>query len=524
MYALDSFSIRTRFYIVMVAVVASLLALGGWGLVSSQVANQNASKLFEQAHDAATDLGNLRESISLVRRWELNIIAIGASNSVEVQRLIGVWKQEIKNVKAAGDKLAGADAADSEIGALLKKQDGFMQAYEGLLEPILKQIEGAQIDGSVAMAYASKADDTLAALKQNTEDIKAAQQTRVSAAREEMAAQATAASLLRLGLVGLTLCLFIPLMWLTLRSVCRPLDRAVAVASRIAQGDLSSDIQAPGRDETAQLLQALKAMQASLREVVGDVRDSADSINIASREVANGNQDLSRRTENTASNLQQTASAMTQLTQNVQHSADSGGQANQLASRAAEVAARGAAVVAKVVTTMEDINASSKKIADITSVIDSIAFQTNILALNAAVEAAQAGEQGRGFAVVAGEVRSLASRSAQAAKEIKELIADSVRGVQTGASLVAQAGKNMEDIVVSVQQVSDIISEVTTAASEQSQGIGRINAAVGELEQMTQQNAALVEQSAAAAESLKEQAARLSQVVAIFQLGSDAAG
>ncbi len=519
--SLDQFSIRTRFYIVMVAVVASLLALGGWGLVSSQMANRNASTLFGQAHEASADLANLREAISRMRNWELGIMAIGASNSVEVQRLIGVWKEELKNIKAVSEKLAAANAGHGGINELLKKQEGFLQTYESLLEPVLKQVEGAQIDGAVAMAYASKADDTLAALKKNTEDIKAAQEEIVSAASEKMASQATAASLQRLALVALTLCLFIPLMWLTLRSVCRPLDRAVAVASRIAQGDLNSPIHAPGRDETAQLMQALKTMQASLRAVVGNVRDSADSINVASREVAIGNQDLSRRTELTASNLQQTVSSMTLLTRNVQQSAESGGQANRLASKAAEVAARGATVVSKVVSTMDEINASSQKIADITGVIDSIAFQTNILALNAAVEAAQAGEQGRGFAVVAGEVRSLASRSAQAAKEIKELIADSVDRVQAGAGLVAQAGQNMQEIVVSVQQVSDIIGEVTRAASEQSEGIGRINAAVGELEQMTQQNAALVEQSAAASESLKEQAAKLSQVVATFHLDAE---
>jgi methyl-accepting chemotaxis protein len=259
-------------------------------------------------------------------------------------------------------------------------------------------------------------------------------------------------------------------------------------------------------------------MQASLRRLVGEVRSSTDSITTASAEIATGNHDLSVRTEQTASNLQQAASSMEQLTGTVKQSADSARQANQMASSAAEVAARGGSVVSQVVTTMNEINASSKKISDIIGVIDGIAFQTNILALNAAVEAARAGEQGRGFAVVASEVRSLAQRSAQAAKEIKGLIGASVDRVEAGSRLVADAGKTMSEIVGSVQRVSDIIGEITAASSEQSDGIGSVNAAVTQLDQMTQQNSALVEESAAAAESLKDQAVRLSQAVGAFRL------
>jgi methyl-accepting chemotaxis protein len=259
-------------------------------------------------------------------------------------------------------------------------------------------------------------------------------------------------------------------------------------------------------------------MNESLGKVVGDVRASTDSISTASQEIATGNTDLSSRTEQTASNLQQAASSMEQLTGTVKQSADSARQANQLASSAAEVAARGGNVVSQVVTTMDEINASSKKISDIIGVIDGIAFQTNILALNAAVEAARAGEQGRGFAVVASEVRSLAGRSAEAAREIKGLIGASVDKVEAGSRLVADAGATMTEIVGSVQRVSDIIGEITAASSEQSDGIGQINTSVIHLDQMTQQNAALVEESAAAAESLKEQAKRLAQVVSVFKL------
>ena len=259
-------------------------------------------------------------------------------------------------------------------------------------------------------------------------------------------------------------------------------------------------------------------MIAKLRETVGGVRASAESIQLASSEVASGNADLSMRTEQAASSLQQTASSMEQLTSTVRQSADAANQANRLASSASAVAQRGGEVVTQVVATMDDINASSKKIADIIAVIDGIAFQTNILALNAAVEAARAGEQGRGFAVVAGEVRSLAQRSAQAAKEIKCLIGTSVDKIEVGSRLVQDAGTTMREIVASVQRVSDIIGEITTAAAEQSSGIGQINTAVSQLDQTTQQNAALVEQGAAATESLKDQAEQLHRVVSTFRL------
>ncbi|XVJ70204.1 MAG: HAMP domain-containing protein [Rhizobacter sp.] len=306
--------------------------------------------------------------------------------------------------------------------------------------------------------------------------------------------------------------------WRITGSVTAPIKRAVVVAQRIAQGDLTSKIEIRIPDETGRLLEAISAMQDRLRGLVGEIRQTANSIQVASEEVASGNLDLSQRTEQTASSLQQAASSMDQLTGTVRQSADSAHQANQLASSAAEVAARGGAVVSQVVTTMEDINASSKKIADIIGVIDGIAFQTNILALNAAVEAARAGEQGRGFAVVAGEVRSLAGRSAEAAKEIKSLIGASVDKVEGGSRLVADAGKTMKEIVGSVQRVSDIIGEITATSSEQSDGISQVSGSVSQLDQMTQQNSALVEQSAAAAESLKEQAHKLTHMVDAFRL------
>jgi methyl-accepting chemotaxis protein len=290
------------------------------------------------------------------------------------------------------------------------------------------------------------------------------------------------------------------------------------IALAIAEGDLTRTIHVKGKDETADLLRALDHMQRALRTLVGEVRDSAQRIHMASREVAAGNADLSGRTEQTASNLEETASAMEELTATVRDSASSAGHASDLANSAAQVAQRGGDAVAQVVTTMDEINHASHKIADIIGVIDGIAFQTNILALNAAVEAARAGEQGRGFAVVASEVRSLAGRSAEAAREIKQLINASVEKVENGSRQVQDAGATMGEIVSSVQRVNDIIQEISTAASEQSKGINQVNSAVVQLDQMTQQNAALVEQSTASAESLKDQAGRLNDVVARFRL------
>ncbi|HEX7640555.1 MAG TPA: methyl-accepting chemotaxis protein, partial [Burkholderiaceae bacterium] len=295
-------------------------------------------------------------------------------------------------------------------------------------------------------------------------------------------------------------------------------------AQRMSEGDLSGDIPLIGSGESVGALRSLKALQGELRKTIGAIRSGSHEVSTASTEIASGNQDLSQRTEQTASNLQQTASSLSQLTGNVRQSADAAAQANQLASSATQVARRGGDVVSQVVSTMEEINSSSKKIADIIGVIDGIAFQTNILALNAAVEAARAGEQGRGFAVVAGEVRSLAQRSAEAAKEIKSLIGTSVDKVETGSKLVQDAGSTMNEIVASVQRVTDIIGEISAAALEQSQGIGQVNEAVTRLDQMTQQNAALVEQSAAAAESLKDQAHRMSTVVSAFRVDGTTGG
>ena len=342
-----------------------------------------------------------------------------------------------------------------------------------------------------------------------------------SAAMEAMASTTT--TLLWLG--GIGLCLGTALLGFMLgRSVLRQLGGepagAAEVAERVARGDLSVPVALQPGDTTS-LMASLSRMQAALGVVVSSVRQNSESVASASAQIAQGNHDLSGRTEQQASALEQTAATMEQLGTTVRHNTDSAQQANQLAQSASAVAAQGGEVVGRVVTTMQDINDSSRKISDIISVIDGIAFQTNILALNAAVEAARAGEQGRGFAVVASEVRSLAQRSAEAAKEIKNLIGRSVEQVEQGSQLVDQAGRTMGEIVSSIQRVSGIVAEISSASTEQSSGVQQVGEAVAQMDQATQQNAALVEESAAAAESLKSQAQHLVQAVSVFKLAHD---
>jgi methyl-accepting chemotaxis protein len=336
----------------------------------------------------------------------------------------------------------------------------------------------------------------------------------------DAAAQARSATILMTALATIATLLAAAIAFTITRSITRPIDEAVKLAQTVAAGDLSARVEVTSRDETGQLLGALKAMVENLVGVVSQVRLSSDCIATGSNQIATGNADLSQRTEEQASNLQQTAASMEQLTSTVRNNSDTARQATQLAGSAAAAATHGGVAVEQVVTTMGAIDAASKKIADIIGVIDGIAFQTNILALNAAVEAARAGEQGRGFAVVASEVRSLAQRSAEAAKQIKVLITDSVDKVQAGTEQVAEAGRTMGDIVSQVKRVNDLIAEISAATLEQTQGIGQVGNAVSQLDQVTQQNAALVEESAAAAESLSQQAAKLVEAVGVFRLGT----
>ncbi|KAF1038986.1 MAG: Methyl-accepting chemotaxis protein III [Herbaspirillum frisingense] len=318
--------------------------------------------------------------------------------------------------------------------------------------------------------------------------------------------------------IALSLLVGIGITWWLVRSIVRPLGVAVQIAQAVASGDLRSQMAISGKDETAQLLHSLKEMNDNLAGIVAEVRHGTTSITVAATEIANGNRDLSERTEEQASSLEETAASMEEITSTVQKNADNAHHANQLAGQASGVAARGGEMVGAVVQTMQAIEESSHRIVDIIGVIDGIAFPTNILALNAAVEAARAGEQGRGFAVVASEVRSLAQRSATAAKEIKELINDSVGKINAGTSLVSGAGDTMQEIVASIQKVAAIMDDINAANREQSAGIDEVNKAVLQMDSVTQQNAALVEQAAAAAESMQDQAETLARAVAVFKL------
>jgi len=396
---------------------------------------------------------------------------------------IGVARKQYSTARDSAIRAKGAGNAEEATRLLEKEYLPLSRVYEGLLQDLVAH-ERATIDKLAGQMN--------------------------EAARKSQLLMGVLAGLLVAFAVGCSL--------LISRSITRPLHAAVAAAERVAGGDLSSMPTVTSRDEVGQLLAALQKMTQKLRETVTEVRNGSETIATASGQIAAGNADLSSRTEHQASSLEETASSMEELTATVKQNADNARQANQLARTASEVAVQGGEVVSRVVDTMGAINASSRKIVDIISVIDGIAFQTNILALNAAVEAARAGEQGRGFAVVAAEVRNLAQKSAAAAREIKGLIGDSVDKVEAGSALVEQAGSTMQQVVSSVQRVTDIMAEISAASGEQSAGIDQVNQAISQMDQVTQQNAALVEEAAAAAESMRRQADSLVQVVAGFRM------
>jgi methyl-accepting chemotaxis protein len=426
-----------------------------------------------------------------------------------------------RQAKALDAMAADAQRRQSDTGSADDALRNTLR-YAGELRKYRKAADDAidlsTVDPNTGVAALQTADADFAAMSRTLADVISRVQAHAADEAAVLEASARRGALLIGSLGMLAVALSIGFAWLTQRRIAADVCAAAEAAARVATGRLDTAPHSDARDEVGDLVRALGAMVERLRHSIHAVRVAAESIGNASSEIASGNADLSVRTEQAASSLQETASSMEQLTGTVRHSAKSATTANELARSARSVAQRGGSVISHVVSTMDEINASSKKIADIIGVIDGIAFQTNILALNAAVEAARAGEQGRGFAVVAGEVRSLAQRSAAAAKEIKALIGNSVEKVEAGSKLVSDAGATMNDIVASVQSVTDIIGEITIASAEQSSGIGQVNVAVTQLDQMTQQNAALVEQSAAAAESLRLQAVALTDAVATFRL------
>jgi methyl-accepting chemotaxis protein len=481
-----------------------------------------AEAAIEEASEYKRRAGLVDDWLSRIELNENRTIAIAKSAGMpDVQAHFGPkikqTSAEISAIQKELENAVKASQAESMLATIAPKRTAYLGHREQMYVH-LKNGDQPAVDTLLKETLLPALDAYLSAMK----ELKKHQDSMSDARSAEVHADMRQAKTTLIVLLAISLAVGAFGAFAITRSVTRPLHEAVSAARMIAGNDLSQTLESKRKDELGDLLRALGQMQTALRTMVSQVRQSTDSIATASTEIASGNTDLSARTEQAAGNLQQTASSMEQLTGTVRQSADAARTANQLASSAAAVAAKGGQVVSQVVSTMNEINVSSKKIADIIGVIDGIAFQTNILALNAAVEAARAGEQGRGFAVVAGEVRSLAQRSADAAKEIKGLIGTSVDKVASGSKLVRDAGSTMNEIVASVQRVTDIIGEISAAASEQSEGIGQVNTAVAQLDQMTQQNASLVQQSAAAADSLKEQASRLSKVVGTFRLADDA--
>ena len=438
----------------------------------------------------------------------------------------GIEQQMSSNVKSAFDALIKYEKEDmDEPPEVYAPDKAKLDASRAALTDEL-----ALKDKVVALTHADKRDQARELLTTNhaliakvATNFEAHRQLNIDlATQSSVVAQAakTNAVSLSVGVGILTLVLSVIFAVVIIRSITRQLNLAVSIAQSVAAGDLTSRIEPTGQDEITLLLQALKEMNQNLTGIVSDVRVSSDAIAMASREIANGNMDLSSRTEAQAGALEETASSMEELTSTTKQNADNARQANSLAQSASDIAVKGGSVVSQVINTMGSINDSSKRIVDIIGVIDGIAFQTNILALNAAVEAARAGEQGRGFAVVASEVRSLAQRSAAAAKEIKTLIDDSVAKVETGAKLVDQAGTTMDEIVASVKRVSDTIIQISNASEEQTAGIEQINQAIIQMDNTTQQNAALVEEAAAAAKSMHDQTIKLTQAVGTFKVSA----
>ena len=513
----NNMPVARKLWAVILGLMLAMLALAWGQLVYTTRVNEDVARVVQFNEDR----------ISLALRWQsastLNVerrmVAAISSDDGLTQQMLQLAKSGTEQVSAL-QKQVNDSVFGSEGKQLLER----IAQDRAVVQQFNAQAQEARERGDLEAArqiVEQKVRPALAQYSASQEAFVQRQQLRRDDAKRDGEAKRATAHWIGGGLAAVLMVLAVVSAVVLVRSVTQPLQRAVGLADAIAGGDLTVDVHDERKDELGHLLRSLSAMAARLRGVVGEVRAGVESVSSASTQIAMGNQDLSARTEQTAANLEETAASMEELTATVTQSADTARQANQLATNAAQAATRGGEVVGQVVASMQQITDSSRKIADIIGVIDSIAFQTNILALNAAVEAARAGEQGRGFAVVASEVRNLAQRSAEAAKEIKALIGTSVDNVESGSQQVAQAGQSMSEIVASVQRVSDLIGEITASSTEQRDGIAQVNQAVSNLDQMTQQNAALVEESSAAAAAMRDQAQHLADVVAVFKVGAD---
>ncbi len=511
---LNNMTIKSRLMLVIGFLSVLLIGVGSLGLYSTSQSNDGLKSVYEDRTVTSVQLGTILDIWYRVRRnavdaGTMNDPAIAKAKGEDALAIIkeaeGIWAQFTATVLTTEEAKLADTKMEQHIAYVASAERTFQLASAG-------DFEGARHNTTNDSAQKfSDLRGTVFSLLELQGNV---------AAEEYASAQSDFNTMFMITsvAVGFGVLLAIIIGAMLIRAIVGPLNEAIAVADAVASGDLTSRIEANSTNETGRLLHALKQMNDNLVDLVGKVRIGTDSITTASGEIAHGNSDLSQRTEEQASSLEETASSMEELTSTVKQNADNARQANQLAAGASEVAVKGGTVVGQVVETMSSINESSKKIVDIISVIDGIAFQTNILALNAAVEAARAGEQGRGFAVVATEVRTLAQRSAAAAKEIKELISDSVNKVEDGTRLVDEAGSTMDEIVSSVKRVTDIMAEISAASQEQSSGIEQVNQAITQMDSVTQQNAALVEEATAAAESMQDQAQTLTQAVTVFKL------
>ncbi|KQW10564.1 MULTISPECIES: methyl-accepting chemotaxis protein [unclassified Rhizobacter] len=513
---LNNLSIRTKLIggfglVLAIALLQSLLAISRLGHV-----NANATDIATNWLPSVRALGELNSDLASYRSVRLRLALIDTSLEVEpIEASLKKVEGNFETHRAAYQAMINSPEEKAMYEQFAQQWKSY-QAINPELLRMAKEMDTAGVkklvNGSAGQSYTDARALLVKLIELNTAGS-------MAAAADGAKTYESSRTMLIAGLVAMT-AIGLSIAWFVSGGLARAAARAVVDANRIADGDLSQPILSSGSDEMGQLLKALGDMQDKLRGIVGGVRQNADGVATASAQIAQGNNDLSSRTEQQASALEETAASMEQLSSTVKQNADNARQANQLAMSASSVAVSGGEVVNRVVDTMKGINDSSRRIADIIGTIDGIAFQTNILALNAAVEAARAGEQGRGFAVVASEVRSLAQRSADAAKEIKTLISTSVERVEQGTALVDEAGTTMAEVVASIRRVTDIMGEITSASVEQSAGVSQVGEAVTQMDRATQQNAALVEESAAAAESLKVQAAQLLANVAVFKLSA----